>query len=277
MIGAEAHDSKPAFIGRLPTVIGLVFGVLILTLLIVSCGKDQPKTIDDKYQGWSKYTYGHFIFYLSPSTPYAGNKPDLARGYERFLTEICAMLEMPVPDGEISLYVYANQQEVQRITGRAVPFSTDSAIHWAGDRRYGYQLTKFLLDRKGIKPGQFHVVYEGLANLLDFSSKDYHDLTAALVVSGSFVDLSDLASNAVFDTLPPDIQQCESASLVGYLLYSYDLDRVTRLSNSLGSWEESLEAVLGTKPGELEKNWLDFAREKRGGPETPPPPDTSKY
>ncbi len=276
MTRSELHDLQRVCIGCIPTVIGLAFGVIILMLLSVSCSKDQPKTVDDKYRGWSKYTYGHFIFYLSPSTSYAGNKPDLARGYERFLTEICAMLDMPVPEGKISLYVYANQQEAERITGRAAPFSIDSAIHWAGERRYGYQLTKFLLDRKGIKPGQFHVVYEGLANLLDFSSKNYHELTAALVVSGRFVDLSDLADNAVFDTLSPDIQRCESASLVGYLMYSYDLDRITRLSNSLGSWEESLEAVLGTKPAELEKNWLDFAREKRGRPETVSPIDTTK-
>lgn len=238
----------------------IIPGLMIICILFMaSCGGGKQEAERDKYEGWVDYTYGHFDLHMSPVTPFLANKADLARGFERFLGEICQMLDMPVPEGKIHLFVYANTLDAKKYVDQETPFSNDTAIHWAGVYPYAYQLTKYLLEKKGIKPGQFTVVYEGLAHLLDFSGKNYHDQTNKLVNSAEFVVLSELGDNEVFKALPLHIQRAESASLVGYLMYNYGLDRIIMLNSSLSGWEESLETLFNKDVADLERSWLDFA------------------
>jgi hypothetical protein len=238
----------------------IILGFLLICILaVMSCGEEKQAIEKDKYEGWTRYTYGHFDLHLSSATPFLADKANLARGFERFLGEICEMLEMPVPEGRIHLFVYANTLEAQKYLDQETPFSNDTAIHWSGVYPYAYQLTKFLLEKKGVPEGKFDVIHEGLAHLLDFSGKNYHDQTNRLVNSAEFVVLSELGDNAVFSGLPLHIQRAESASFVGYLMYNYGLDRIIMLNSSLSGWEESLETMFNMDVGALEKSWLDFA------------------
>jgi hypothetical protein len=236
--------------------------MLACLLFAASCGDDQPEVESvPQYEGWTRYTYGHFIINFSPSTIYSTDKAKFARGYERYLTKLCEMLEMPVPDDKIHFYVYSQKKEALNITGRDTPFSNDTDIHWAGEYHYGYPLTKFLLNRQGISPGQFEVFNEGIAHLLDFSGKNYHDRVSELVDSGKFVGVAELGDNAVFDTLALDIKRPESASLIGFIMYNYGLDRLFMLNSSLAGWEVTIETLFHMKIDVFQQSWLDFARE----------------
>jgi hypothetical protein len=235
-------------------------------LLFTSCGrKEEPQKeappSPDPYATWSKYTYGHFVARFSPASPYVNRMGELTKAYERFLTEICGMLEMAVPEQRIHLYVYSNRLETQEIRGEDAPTVTDSAIHWDGSYAYGYQLTKFLLAKKGIQPGRFNVINEGIPHLLNYAGINYHAITTRLVDSGGYVPLLMLGDNAVFDTLRFKVKQSESASLCGFIMFNFGLDPMLKLAQSRDDWKASIEILLQLRADIFEKSWLTFARE----------------
>ncbi len=250
--GKQRNRSRAGILVGIWAIVGLI--------LFASCGKDEPQIDPAMYKDWKLYSYGHFDIRYSPRSVWAGKIADLARGYERFLTEICAILEMPVPEGKINLYVYAPGTEGKDITGRNLPFSTADAIHWDMLYPYGYQLTKFLLAKKGIEPGQYKVMNEGVPHLLDYSGINYHDKTNRLVNSGKFVSLAEMGDNTRYDSLDFRIKRAEAASLSGFIMYNYGLERLFMLWKSSVGWQRSIETIFQTPIDEFEKRWLDFAR-----------------
>jgi hypothetical protein len=212
------------------------------------------------YADWERYTYGHFVGYFSPQSPFIDRKGQVVTAFDKFLAEICDILELPEPKEKIYLFVYATPMEAESITGRSTPFMDDSAIHWAVASAYGYQLTKFVLAKNEIKPGRYDVVYEGIANLLDFSGINYHAATAKLIDSGRFVSAVDLGDNRIFDTLSNYVKRAESASFVGFIMYEYGTDKVYALNKSQEFWVETVEAVFRTPINIFGKRWMNFAR-----------------
>ncbi len=243
---------------------------LFLTMAMLSgCSeKEESAKIDPAlYADWEKYDYGHFAFRFSPNSVFTTGKAKLAKNYERFLTEICAYLEIPVPDEKITLYVYALGIEDRDITGRQTPFSDDSTIHWGNKYPYGYELTKFLLRKSGYKPGDFEVVNEGIPFLLDFSSHNYHDKTNRRNNSDSLISLVDLGDSQIFDTVNFVAKRAESASLCGFIMYNYGLDRLFMLAESSVDWRRSIETIFQMPLEDFEQTWLLFAREMSNEPE----------
>lgn len=258
----------------------LSIAALIAILVLLSCGKkkeektqesaeaqSQPQTQTipqsqsaSPYVGWQRYTYGHFIGYFSPQSPFAARKSQVVPAFDQFLAEICDILELPVPKDKIYLFVYASPMEAEEITGQSTPFMTDSAIHWAVTTAYGYELTKFVLAKNGIKRGRYDVVYEGIANLLDFSGVNYHAATARLIDSGRFVSAVDLGDNRIFDTLNQFVKRAESASFVGYIMFEYGTDKVFAVNKSQEFWVETIEAVFQRPINIFGKSWTTFAR-----------------
>lgn len=257
----------------IPTGFGLAL-TLMLVLVFASCGKEeQPKVEPSKYLNWAVHFQGHFAIYFSPASIYGDRQAMMAQGFERFMSEICELLEMPVPSDTIQLYVYASDTEAVEVAGRAVPFSNDKEIHWCEKQPYGYELTKFLLARKGVTPGKFHVTNEGVPHLLDFSGVNYHNRTTALAGTSRFVRLADLGNNNVFDTINVVFAQAESASLCGYIMYTYGLDRLLMLWNSLLDWNDAIKTIFQSTVEEFEKSWLAFAQ-SQSVPQTPAGQDT---
>lgn len=234
--------------------------LLVGALIVSSCGRSEPRINPANYKDWIKVEKAHFTFYCSPKSTWKDKMEDLANGYERFLKEICAILEMPIPDGKIDMYIYSSDLEVKDLTGGKDPFSTEHSIHWGGMYPYGYQLTKFLLEKKGIKPGKFRVMNEGVPNLLDFSGFNYHDKTNRLVNSKRFVHLAELGDNARFDSLDFTLRRAEAASLCGFIMYNYGLERLFMLWQSSVDWKKSVESIFQVPMDDFEKYWLDFAR-----------------
>jgi hypothetical protein len=266
----------------LRTIALLTIAALFSLFILNSCGKKkeqkteeatetQPQTQaqtetspqaqeESPYSGWERYSYGHFVGYFSPQSPFLARKNQLVTAFDKFLGEICDILELPVPEGKIYLFVYSSPMEAEDITGQSTPFMNDSAIHWGVTSAYGYQLTKFVLAKNGIKPGRYDVVYEGIAHLLDFSGVNYHAATTRLMDSGRFVSAIDLGDNYVFDTLNPFVKRAESASFVGFIMYEYGTDKVFAINKSHEFWVETIEALFQTPFNIFAKKWRNFAR-----------------
>lgn len=251
-----------------------MIGIVVLS----SCGKDEPGAEAEKsrYADWVDYSYGNFIIHFSPTSKWLSNSSDLAQGYNRFMKEICAILEMPVPERKIELYVYSPGVDALEVSGRKIPFSTDTEIHWAGMYSYGYQLTKFLLLKKGIKPGEFNVLNEGVPHLLDFSGVNYHDKTNRLVNSERFTSVSELGNNQVFDSLPFPIRRSESASLTGYVMFNYGVNRLFMFWKSTSDWTTSIETIFQMPVADFEEKWKAFALKEANDPEGTIANDTIK-
>lgn len=258
---------REPFRNRNRRALGLAAAVLGGLLALASCGGDEPRVEPSAYDGWVKYTYGHFVFRFSPVSRFSSDMAGFAKMYERILGETCGILEFPLPESTIYIFVYANEPEAAAIVGRDLPFSDDSAIHWGLPHSYGYQLTKYLLAKRGISPGRFAVINEGLPTLLDFSGINYHEMMTRLADEGAFAGLARLGDNTVFDSMAEDVRRGHSASLVGYIMYTYGPERVLALGNSQEGWQESIEANFQLGIDEFEENWLDFAREHSGPPE----------
>ena len=238
----------------------VIVPLLIILGLLLSCGSNEKSDkLSDKYADFERYTYGHFDIYFMPNSGWKNYKADIGKGYERFLTEICSMLEMPVPEDTIRLFIYVPSKEAEEIAGHKIPFSDDKSIHWAGYFPYGYELTKFLLRRKGIDPGRFNVLNEGVPDLLDFSSINYHDKTNRLINSQLFTPLADLGNNEIFDTIDFSHRRSEAASFCGFLMYNYGLDRLLMLWQSKRPWKESIETIFQVPIDEFEDTWKTFA------------------
>ncbi len=254
--------------------------VLMAMFLLLSCGKKKEETAGGSaenqpatqaqttpevqaaspYAGWERYTYGHFIGYFSPQSPFVARKAQIMNAFDQFFAEICDILELEAPKDKIYLFIYTSPMEAERITGQSTPFMDDSSIHWGVTSAYGYELTKFIMAKNGIKPGRYNVVYEGIAHLLDFSGVNYHAATTGLMDSGRFVSAIDLGDNRIFDTLNPFIKRAESASFVGYIMYEYGTDKVFAVNQSQEFWVETIEAVFQKPFNIFAKGWRTFAR-----------------
>ncbi len=242
--------------------------VMIGLLLMAACGGGQEEESakssvkNDAYANWLTIEHGMFRLHISPTSRFASNSDILAEAYNRFLLEIAGILEVDIPRDTIDLFVYAPGPEALKIAGQPTPFHFGHEIHWGGLYPYGYQLTKYMLDKGGYPPGRFKVINEGIPHLLDYSGRNYHDITNRIVNSGVFVSLDLLGKNTIFDSLDYRIKQAESASLCGYLMFNYGVDRLFLIMQSEMDWQPTLERIVQLPFDEIETDWLRFARQE---------------
>ncbi|MCP4566648.1 MAG: hypothetical protein GY841_03595 [FCB group bacterium] len=240
----------------------------ILCFLMISCGADEPQVNTDKYADWATYSSTHFNLHFSRQSSWLERQAELGQGYDRFLKELCSILEFPMPKETIDLYVYTPGPETIEMLGdQKIPFSTENSIHWGGLYPYGYQLTKFLLGQNGIKPGDFEVLNEGVPHLLDFSGLNYHDKANRLNNSGQLTRLLDLGDNVKLDSLHFSTRRAEAASLCGFIMFNYGTPRLYMLWKSSVDWQKSIETIFQLPIDEFETNWLDFARGQCADPD----------
>lgn len=246
---------------------GLLVCLAVFGLLLGACGSDEPEIDPARYDGWKHYQYGHFHFVVSPESRWYNDLTELTKGYERWLHELCDLLEMPVPSDTITMYIYSAGPEDEEITGRHTPFSTETEIHWGNKYPYGYELTRFLLRRRGYEPGRFEVINQGIPFLLDYSGMNYHDKTNRRVNSGVLYGLARLGDEAHFDSLDFAPRRAEAASLTGFIMYDYGVNRLFMLAESSADWKRSIETIFQVPMVEFERTWLAFAREQSNDPE----------
>lgn len=236
-------------------------------ILTFSACDDGPDIDRSGYDNFVRYEHGLFIFYISPKSKWLKQKESIGRSYGRFLGQLCELLEMPIPDDKITMYIYNNMLECREITGQDSPFSFKREIHWGGGYPYGYQLTKFLLEQKGVGVGQFDVLNEGLAHLLDFSGFNYHDKTNRLNNSGMIVHIELLGDNLKFNELGFSERRSMSASLCGYLMYNFGLMRLLMLRESSAGWQRSIETIFQLPIDDMQNGWLLFAKQQANDPD----------
>ncbi|MFH1701623.1 MAG: hypothetical protein ABIE07_13675 [Candidatus Zixiibacteriota bacterium] len=259
---------------------GIVYLALILFAILVfsACDENESRIEESKYKNWAVIPHGHFVFHISPKSRWSVNNKEISEGYERFLREICALFEMPVPADTIHMYIYNPGKEAEEIAGRPTPWSNENEIHWGDKYPYGYELTKFILRKRGMAGSNFKAMGEGIPFLLDFSSKNYHDKTNRRVNSGTFVSLADLGNNNKFDSLDFGTKRSESASFCGFIMFNYGLERLFMLYQTSADWNDAIETIFQMPIEKFEKMWLEFARENSNDPdglvEDDPDPDT---
>jgi hypothetical protein len=239
----------------------------LLAFLLIGCGGGDEKIDSSTYKDWKTYSYGKFTFHYPPGSVWTNKLDGFAQGYNRFVDEICKVLEMPVPEETIDFYIYDSDEHAEELTGRKTPFMTENAIHWSVSTPYAYQLTKFLLHKKGVEPSDFTVLNEGIAYLLDFSSINYHDKTIRIFNSDSLVTLEALGENDVFDTLSMKFKRPESASLCGFITYNYGIQRFLMLWESSVGWQRSIETIFQLPLDEFQTKWIAFASSQADDPE----------
>ncbi|MEE9441524.1 MAG: hypothetical protein V3V99_02510 [candidate division Zixibacteria bacterium] len=248
-------------------IIAYLFLFVLALLFFGGCEEEESENLIPKYQDWAIKGHGHFIFHISPKSRWTAKYKEISEGYEKFLREICVLLEMPIPNDTIHMYIYNPGKEAKEITGRETPWSNNTEIHWGDKYPYGYELTKFLLRKKGIKDGKFKAMNEGVPFLLDFSSKNYHDKTNRRFNSGTLVSLSGLGDNNKLDSLDFATRRAESASFCGFIMFNYGLDRLFMIHQTSADWKDAIETIFQMPIERFEQLWLDFARENSNDPE----------
>jgi len=231
-----------------------------MTIAFSGCASESTDTMP-KYEGWQTYSYRHFVFHFPEGSYWGRNIESFSNAMERYLIEDCEFMAMEVPDDTIHFYIHNNPVEAKTLTGRDVPFHTENQIHWGRRTAFGLQLARFLIDKWGIRRTDFHVLYDGLATLRDYSDLDYHHITSALVEAGQFIPLDSLIDNDAYLRQDTIYRVQEAASLVAFLTYYFGINRFKMLWQSAASFEESVQNLFDIDVKALENGWLKFAKQ----------------
>ncbi len=236
-----------------------VLALFALILSLVGCGKKVEPL--PQFPGWLKYTYRHFVFYYPPTSLYKDEMAEFAEAYERYLKEDCDYLTIQVPEDTIHFYIHESPEAGMKLTGRAVPFSTENQVHWDGQSPYGLELARFIIRKMDIRMTDFKVLYDGLATLLDYSSQDYHHNTISLLEIKQYIPLDTLINNESYARADSLYRNWEAASLVAFLTYNFGINRFKMLWQSTATFEESVKQLYGVDLRRFEDGWHKFARQ----------------
>jgi hypothetical protein len=116
--------------------------------------------------------------------------------------------------------------------------------------------------RQRWQPGEpkHEFLKHGVMKLLDFTGRNYHQLTVDLVAARKFVPLRELAADTAF-TIDTDPDRAgEAASFVDYVVFTHSIEALRTLYTSVDPFETVAEQVFAMPLDTLEARWLDLAR-----------------
>lgn len=263
----------------------------LFAVLFTACGSDEKSAELPDYEGWGKYSYGHFVYHY-PEGNFWGREENISRlseAFERYLAEDCDFLTTEIPEDTIHFYIHNSIEDGRKLTGRDLPFHTDNQIHWGRKTPFGLELARFLIDKWGIRRTDFDFLYEGLATLRDYAGLDYHHQTAALLQMKRYIPLDSLIDNDTFERLtalgkPTDASikiggtgpndpliatycRWEAASFVAFITYNYGINRFKMLWQSTASFEKAIRELFNMDLKTFEDKWLAFAMLRYDGTE----------
>jgi len=247
-------------------VVAGLLAVFLSLIFIVGCSSDDKKQETlPQIEGWKTYSYKNYVFHYGPDSFFSDKMDEFADAYQRFLTENCAFLGIPVPDEIIHFYIHAGPAEAERLVGKRTPFHTENQIHWGGVTAYGLELMYYLIDKMDIRRTDFDFLYDGLAYLRDYSNTDYHKRTASLIELKQFRPLDSLVNNESYARMTEPQKYNEAASFVGFITYNYGINRFKLLWQSTSSFDKAVEEIFRTDLDSFEQEWIDFVKERFEG------------
>lgn len=217
---------------------------------------ERPK---EPYKGWATYTFQNIKVHYPPEHPRADLVPDMVRSYEALLRRDAQFFRIPVPRDTVEVYFYTGVGHGNKVTGTIYPH-VDSVVHQWLPGNYGPLAAGYMLQRWQAGEPKHEFLKQGAMKLLDFTGRNYHQLTVDLVAARKFVPLRELAADTAF-TIDTDPDRAgEAASFVDYVVFTHGIEALRTLYTSVDPFETVAEQVFAMPLDTLEARWLDLAR-----------------
>ena len=100
-------------------------------------------------------------------------------------------------------------------------------------------------------------IYHGMLKILDYSGKDFHQLTFDYIDSNTFIPLYKLAEDKRINAYNEWYQSGEAASFVDFIVYRYSIDALKVLHDSPLSFDSTVTGLFHISVDSLENEWLD--------------------
>lgn len=253
---------------------------LLILLFLSGCSKgDSPEKPDDgaklriagdtavaperpsePYKGWATYTFENVRVHYPPDHPKADIVYDMVKVYLTLLRRDAQFFRMPVPLDTVEVYFYTGVGHGDAVTGTIYPHVDSSGIHFWLPGNYGPMMAGYMLRKWEAGEPRHEFLREGVVKLLDFTGRNYHQLTVELVAGDRFVPLRELAADTMFTIDTDPDRAAEAASFVDFIAYTYGIDMLKTMYTSMEPFDMVVERLFSMPVDSLEGRWLDLAR-----------------
>lgn len=251
----------------------LLAGGLALALLLWGCGSDdeQPETASTPQQQGSiemnvnfdwELLEGQFVqFYYQPVDSIREKAPALLSKTEEMYSNITFKLQNHGID-TLYFFCFADLRDLLAATGLNYTTVRGDSIFYGYGPVYGKQLTQYVM--KEIGEPRYLFMKEGLPTALDYSRRNFHDLTYERVQQDEFFGVDKLTDNVSFAELPPEQRVIEAASLCTFLLTQWgpvnfqQYSEFRHVYDSQDDFATAAETYFGATPQEIEERWLEY-------------------
>ncbi|MBL8858038.1 MAG: hypothetical protein JNL28_06015 [Planctomycetes bacterium] len=208
------------------------------------------------YADWKSIAVDRITLKFAPDHPQAAEMKEwaakFAAAYGMARTRMAVAFDEP-----ITVYVYTDEEQGKRFTGRALAFASphDRTVHQTLANTLGHELSHVIA--QGIGYAQVELFGEGLAVWCDGSTDEaHHDRAAQLLRNGKLPTLATLLDDFRSDearTYPA------AGSFCGYVIATAGLDALKRIyvtPDPVGHAQK----VFGKSLATLDEEWREFLR-----------------
>ena len=244
-----------------------VLAVMILVLLSVfwGCSKESPLVElqhKEAYQDWKIFTYKTVNILYPPNHLQRDNFDEISQGLLAASRRITEWLGTEPYTDSLYIVYYTGFGQGREMTGQRWPYASDGVIYLWQPCFTTLPLADILIKRWAQGDSQNPILKHGLRAALDFTGADYHQRTRDIIERGQFEPISELAQDPGFLSDSERVQSAEAASLVIYILVTYNATELKALYRSDESFDKALEENLGINTDLLERNWLAFINQR---------------
>ncbi len=235
--------------------------------LLISCSsdkkeqtlKDDPNLPDDRYESWVTYSYNNIKVYYPKEHPLEEKLFDMVRIYSSIQEQSCRFFRIDVPRDTLRIFFYTGFGQGTEMTGKEYPFGTKNAIHFWIPSYYGPSYIQYILPKWQAKEPKHQFLKHGLIAMLDFSGKNWHNVTSRFVGTDRFVSLEELAYDTTINSDSERDQSAEASSFVDYIVYTYGFNKFEELYLTDKSFDVAITELYDVSVDSLQTLWLQMA------------------
>lgn len=252
--------------------LSLILIFMSIAIFKVGCGQNgkdtEPPTAQklthiyqnqEPFKDWIRERHQNIVLVHPSEHPHKDKYEDISRIFSSLSRQTCAFFKIEPPDS-IVIYFYTGIGHGYSVTQREAPFSDGHVIHFWFPSFYGPPVVKHLLPKWSKRETRHKFLKNGIIALLDGSGQNYHEVTLNRVDSGTHIPLRKLSEDTTINVDRERIQSAEAASLVDYLVYAYDIDKLKALYISEGTFPVEVEEIFNTPLIKLEEKWIAFVK-----------------